>query len=77
MDILTATVAHAAAARTQLDLQELMYRFTLDSFGKIGFGVQLGCLSSSDAKVPFAVAFDQAQVVRAHSGWLQVCCVAG
>jgi hypothetical protein len=65
MDILSANVARAAATNTQLDLHDLMYRFTLDSFGKIGFGVQLGCLSSSDAKVPFAVAFDQAQVVSA------------
>jgi hypothetical protein len=63
MDILSATVARAAAGSTQLDLHDLMYRFTLDSFGKIGFGVQLGCLNSSEAKVPFAAAFDQAQVV--------------
>jgi hypothetical protein len=63
MDILSATVARAAAGSTQLDLHDLMYRFTLDSFGKIAFGVQLGCLSSSEAKVPFAAAFDQAQVV--------------
>ncbi|KAF6260759.1 cytochrome P450 [Scenedesmus sp. NREL 46B-D3] len=63
MDILSATAARAAATHTQLDLHDLMYRFTLDSFGKIGFGVQLGCLSSSEAKLPFAAAFDQAQVI--------------
>jgi hypothetical protein len=72
MDILSATVARAAAGNTQLDLHDLMYRFTLDSFGKIGFGVQLGCLSSSEAKVPFAAAFDQAQVVSDCC-----CCLTG
>ena len=41
-----------------LDVQDLMFRFTLESFGEIGFGVQLGCI---DKDVPFSTAFDRAQ----------------
>jgi fatty acid omega-hydroxylase len=52
----------AATSRTPLDLHDLMYHFTLDSFGQIGFGVNPGCLDS-EAQVPFAAAFDKAQVV--------------
>ncbi|KAJ3328243.1 Protein kinase alk2 [Blyttiomyces sp. JEL0837] len=43
-----------------MDLQETFFRFTLDSFCKIGFGINLNCLSN-ETPVPFAKAFDQAQ----------------
>lgn len=39
-----------------------VFRTTLDSFGQIGFGVDPGCLRTPD-KVPFAAAFDSAQMV--------------
>lgn len=42
-----------------LDLQVLMFRYTLDSIGKIGFGVNIDSLSKDE--VPFAHAFDRAQ----------------
>ncbi|KAI7876733.1 cytochrome P450 [Lichtheimia hyalospora FSU 10163] len=43
-----------------LDFHDLMYRFTLDSFILLGFGVQLNGLKT-EGKVPFAESFDQAQ----------------
>lgn len=63
LNILTARIAAAAQSREVIDVQDLMYRFTLDSFGRIGFGVQLGCLSCQE-QVPFAEAFDKMQMVR-------------
>merc|ERR1711998_149000 len=42
------------------DVQDLFQRYTLDSIGELGFGVQLGCLESTEP-IPFAVAFDGAQ----------------
>lgn len=44
---------------TVVDVQVLMFRYTLDSIGKIGFGVNIDSLSKDD--VPFATAFDRAQ----------------
>ncbi|CEG71286.1 hypothetical protein RMATCC62417_07041 [Rhizopus microsporus] len=43
-----------------VDFHEVMYKFTLDSFIMLGFGVELNSLSAKE-KVPFAVAFDEAQ----------------
>ncbi|KAG1056053.1 hypothetical protein G6F43_002031 [Rhizopus delemar] len=43
-----------------IDFHEVMYKFTLDSFILLGFGVDLNSLSTQ-GKVPFAVAFDEAQ----------------
>ncbi|TPX55746.1 hypothetical protein PhCBS80983_g05075 [Powellomyces hirtus] len=43
-----------------IDLQDIFFRFTLDSFGKIGFNADLNCLGNPDP-VPFAQAFDSAQ----------------
>lgn len=43
-----------------VDFHEVMYKFTLDSFILLGFGVDLNSLSTQ-GKVPFAVAFDEAQ----------------
>ena len=44
-----------------IDMQQLYYKFTLDSIGQIGFGTDIGCLQQ-DEPVPFAVAFDRAQL---------------
>ncbi|KAI9492576.1 cytochrome P450 [Zychaea mexicana] len=43
-----------------VDFHDVMYKFTLDSFVEIGFGVQLNALASKD-KVSFADSFDQCQ----------------
>ncbi|KAF9940795.1 hypothetical protein BGZ75_005922 [Mortierella antarctica] len=42
-----------------VDLQELFYKYTLDSFGEIAFGQSFGCLSKPGDEVPFAAAFDR------------------
>ncbi|KAG2186343.1 hypothetical protein INT43_002781 [Umbelopsis isabellina] len=44
-----------------IDFHDLMFKFTLDSFVLLGFGEELGALRK-DGKVPFAAAFDAAQV---------------
>lgn len=46
---------------TTLDIQDLFYRFTIDSIGEIAFGVDLQALRG-DA-LPFAIAFDAAQSI--------------
>ncbi|KAG2200618.1 hypothetical protein INT47_007362 [Mucor saturninus] len=43
-----------------VDFHETMFKFTLDSFIELGFGVELNALSTT-GKVPFAAAFDEAQ----------------
>lgn len=43
-----------------VDFHEIMFKFTLDSFIELGFGVELNALSTA-GKVPFAAAFDEAQ----------------
>jgi cytochrome P450 len=54
-----------------IDVQQLMFKFTLDAIGMIGFGVHLHTLTSD--VVPFAKAFDEAQKHAAHRqfmpGW--------
>ncbi|KAF9580548.1 Protein kinase alk2 [Lunasporangiospora selenospora] len=42
-----------------VDLQELFYKYTLDSFGEIAFGEAFGCLKKPGEEVPFALAFDR------------------
>jgi hypothetical protein len=46
-----------------VDLHQMMYRFTLDTFSHIGFAQDPGCLSGWDP-IPFATSFDRAQTVR-------------
>ncbi|GAN06283.1 cytochrome P450 704C1-like isoform X1 [Mucor ambiguus] len=43
-----------------VDFHDVMFKFTLDSFIELGFGVELNALSTK-GKVPFAAAFDEAQ----------------
>ena len=52
--------AAASKGAAAVDLHDLMYRFTLDTFGRIGFGARLGCLEAHE-RIAFAVAFDRAQ----------------
>lgn len=60
--LLTGLIRQSAASGAVTDLHELMYWYTLDAFGQIGFGVEVGCLTSG-GKVPFATAFDESQKV--------------
>ena len=63
-------VAGVGAGGSGLDIQALMFRFTLESFGEIGFGTKLGCLRRD---VPFSMAFDRATALAfgrlARPGW--------
>ncbi|KAI9143239.1 cytochrome P450 [Paraphysoderma sedebokerense] len=52
----------ASETETIVDLHDLFYRFTLDSFSEIGFGVKLGALKSVEP-IAFAAAFDRAQKI--------------
>jgi len=46
------------------DLADLFFRFTLNSFAEMAFGQDLGSLSTeTDEQIPFALAFDEAQVI--------------
>ncbi|CAO3649321.1 unnamed protein product [Cunninghamella echinulata] len=50
----------AATNGTTVDFHDIMFRFTLDSFVKLSFGVDLHALSTK-GKVPFASSFDIVQ----------------
>ncbi|KAI8139811.1 cytochrome P450 [Fennellomyces sp. T-0311] len=50
-----------AANGKTVDFHDVMYKFTLDSFVYLGFGVQLNALASKE-KVPFAASFDECQI---------------
>ncbi|ORY91408.1 cytochrome P450 [Syncephalastrum racemosum] len=50
-----------AANGEQVDFHDIMFKFTLDSFVYLGFGVQLNALLNK-GKVPFAASFDEAQI---------------
>ncbi|KAG0350826.1 hypothetical protein BG005_009660 [Podila minutissima] len=49
-----------------IDLQEVFYKFTLDSFGEIAFGESFGCLKDLDQEVEFASAFDRLNTSLSH-----------
>ncbi|KAL2920132.1 hypothetical protein HK105_200198 [Polyrhizophydium stewartii] len=59
MKMLAAKLQDAAASGKTIDMQTHFFRFTLDSFGLIGFGTELNTMSKES--VPFAVAFDRIQ----------------
>ncbi|ORZ18085.1 cytochrome P450 [Absidia repens] len=50
----------AVETQTAIDFHEIMFKFTLDSFILLGFGVHLNALGTK-GKVPFAESFDEAQ----------------
>jgi cytochrome P450 len=58
---LLSKLEQAAAAKHPLDIQDLYYKYTLDSIATIAFGVDLNCLDQDE--VPFAKAFDLCQRV--------------
>ncbi|KAJ3069841.1 hypothetical protein HDU99_002825 [Rhizoclosmatium hyalinum] len=43
------------------DLQEYFFRFTFDSFTRIGFGVEVDTISDVSSTIPFMAAFDTVQ----------------
>ncbi|KAJ3201838.1 Processing alpha glucosidase I [Entophlyctis luteolus] len=60
MDIFSSVLSRFADSGTVFNMQELLFKFTLDSFTKIGFGMNLDSMNSS-TPLPFALAFDNAQ----------------
>ncbi|CEP14836.1 hypothetical protein [Parasitella parasitica] len=62
LDIMCKGVLDKAVALNQVvDFHDTMFKFTLDSFILLGFGVQLNALGSKE-KVPFAASFDECQL---------------
>ncbi|CAM6097039.1 unnamed protein product [Calypogeia fissa] len=59
-------ISEFSESNRSMDLQDLFMRMTLDSTSKLGFGVDLGCLSASLPAVPFAAAFDRANELSFH-----------
>lgn len=57
----------AAASGEVVDMQDIFFRFTLDSVGEISFGSSIGSLE--DPTVPFSRAFDKAQSVVELRFW--------
>ncbi|OZJ05176.1 hypothetical protein BZG36_02221 [Bifiguratus adelaidae] len=55
----------AADRQEAIDFHSIMFKFTLDSFVRIGFGVDLECVKKP-GKIPFAEAFDAAQTMTAR-----------
>jgi len=53
---------NAAVSGQVIDIQDLFFQYTFDSFGKLAFGVNVGCLDS-DRPPPFAHAFDRANIL--------------
>ncbi|KAG0216092.1 hypothetical protein BGX28_005987 [Mortierella sp. GBA30] len=46
-----------------VDMQNIFYLYTLDSFGEVSFGETFGCLNTPEEEVEFAVAFDRLNTV--------------
>ncbi|KAF9582318.1 hypothetical protein BGW38_000355 [Lunasporangiospora selenospora] len=42
-----------------VNLQDIFYKYTLDSFGQVAFGQSFGCLVDPEQDVEFALAFDR------------------
>ncbi|KAI8620486.1 cytochrome P450 [Chytriomyces sp. MP71] len=59
MDIFSDVLSNHAKHGGEFDLQELFFRFTFDSFVKIGFGINMGAMRGET--IPFMTAFDNAQ----------------
>ncbi|KAI9326081.1 cytochrome P450, partial [Obelidium mucronatum] len=51
--------AEMESLSSEFDLQDLFFKFTFDSFTKIGFGIEMHSLSASDTDIPFMSAFDR------------------
>ncbi|KAI9139569.1 cytochrome P450 [Paraphysoderma sedebokerense] len=62
IDTLCSILGDAADTGSIVDIHDLFFRLTLDSFCEIGFGTKLGALKSPQP-IPFAAAFDRAQAI--------------
>eukprot|EP01087_Luapelamoeba_hula_P010377 TRINITY_DN2745_c0_g1_i3.p1 TRINITY_DN2745_c0_g1~~TRINITY_DN2745_c0_g1_i3.p1 ORF type:complete len:450 (-),score=61.61 TRINITY_DN2745_c0_g1_i3:110-1324(-) len=55
----------AAKSKQTIDFQDVLFRFTLDSIGTVGFGQDIGSL---DKPVPFSQAFNRSQETVSKNG---------
>ncbi|KAF9965338.1 hypothetical protein BGZ70_005028 [Mortierella alpina] len=46
-----------------VDMQNMFYLYTLDSFGEVSFGQTFGCLNTPEEEVEFAAAFDRLNTI--------------
>ncbi|KAF9970489.1 hypothetical protein BGZ73_006801 [Actinomortierella ambigua] len=53
----------AADEGLEIDFHELMYKFTLDTFGMVSFGKDFGCLDTMEHEPEFARALDEMMVL--------------
>ncbi|KAL5725547.1 long-chain fatty acid omega-monooxygenase [Ranunculus cassubicifolius] len=60
---LSCILSKASADNSQVDMQELLMRMTLDSICKVGFGVEIGTLAPHLPDNSFAKAFDTANII--------------
>ncbi|KAI9352363.1 cytochrome P450 [Pilaira anomala] len=51
----------AVESHETVDFHDIMFKFTLDSFVELGFGVSINAIESKE-KVPFAASFDECQL---------------
>jgi cytochrome P450 len=59
IQLFLASLTDAANSGKPIDMQDLFYRFFLDSFAKVSFGADIGSMKEP---VPFSKAFDQSQI---------------
>ncbi|KAL3691855.1 hypothetical protein R1sor_005506 [Riccia sorocarpa] len=59
-------ISQFAQSKRPIDMQDLFMRLTLDATCKVGFGVELGCLTPSLPDVPFSRNFDLANELSFH-----------
>lgn len=69
MATLMAVLGGVSSHAQQIDFQQVMYAFTLDTFAHIGFGTDVGALASP-GKLPFAGAFDNLQSLCHFRFWI-------
>ncbi|ORX61455.1 cytochrome P450 [Hesseltinella vesiculosa] len=62
MHIMCGVFDDAVKTNKIVDLHDMMFRFTLDSFVYLGFGVDIKSLTQGN-KVPFAASFDELQLL--------------
>ncbi|GAA5961940.1 hypothetical protein JCM21900_001155 [Sporobolomyces salmonicolor] len=68
LDELVGVIADFSNKRDEIALSDLFFRFTLDSFCCMAFGTDPGALKATlkDEQVPFASAFDYAQLIMSR-----------
>ncbi|KAI8925019.1 cytochrome P450 [Entophlyctis helioformis] len=64
MDVFVDRLASSAESAKPVDLHDLFFRYTMDSFGAIAFGISIDSMKRDN--VPFADAFDRIQGVIAY-----------